>query len=793
VLFLSSPRNKTKLVSFYKNVSCYNHIQSRSFFATNIISKKQNNTIPQDDHGYKLTKRQKRALKLLETEPGSDGNSPNTNINEETIHSLTDISKTLSELKHQSSIQDYEHYENKPMPWYRLLTYPSRALWRSSPHLPPSYITETQFDIIQRSQRTSKQLRRTNQRVVTDQIALSERRERERRDLVNSKKSSLGAATSLKRKENKGKESSISSVLYKPEQTLCSLKFRLIPHYNITKRILAETQGLIGKQTFRPKKVLDVGIGCGSSSAAVLDFFYQRCKRDNPKETNDEPYTGIEWIHGIEPSQSMRDSAQRVLEGVIEGQKEESKDHDPSEQSFIHHEPRITLGESLSSTVNRDITKFSGTYDLITCSYTLLEIPGVAASLSLGAIMWEKLSPNGIIIFIEPGTPDGFNSLRSIRNMLLDCCPPPPLSSSLSSKKANNSDYDDEWRSIGDEECHVIAPCTHNGSCPMVRHQKNFFKDQNNSEDDYDDIFSSDDDVDDNDNNVIDWSDSDSKDFDVEDDDVDVEDDDLDIEDYIDDNDITSLIKAKNGKKSIASKNPTASETKAFDSSFCSFVHGMPGKASSKQGEKFSYLVLQKRITGDDKNVLNKGLKELNKYSNEENDNHRHDLMDTNIVDLLVESIDLSGVHLPKQKNKKEQHLHTTTTSNNNKDKMKELLNHAKEVEDKFLDSEEDALGLELVQGDKNRQSWGRIIRAPIKKKGHVIVDYCTSNRGLDDNDSDTDSETVERGKIIRQKITKSHSAKAAPGMYMASRKSRWGGLWPDVEGKRSLKKNIDK
>merc|ERR1711937_666526 len=58
---------------------------------------------------------------------------------------------------------------------------------------------------------------------------------------------------------------------------------------------------------------------------------------------------------------------------------------------------------------------------------------------------------------IEPGTPDGFNSIRAVRNMLLDCCPP--------------HDQDFEW----EDRCHIIAPRTHNGRCPMERHKKNFF------------------------------------------------------------------------------------------------------------------------------------------------------------------------------------------------------------------------------------------------------------------------------------------------------------------------------
>jgi len=56
--------------------------------------------------------------------------------------------------------------------------------------------------------------------------------------------------------------------------------------------------------------------------------------------------------------------------------------------------------------------------------------------------------------------------------MLLDCCPPPrPNDRTI----IDDDDLDD---SIAYEECHVIAPCTHNGACPMVRHQRNFLKEK---------------------------------------------------------------------------------------------------------------------------------------------------------------------------------------------------------------------------------------------------------------------------------------------------------------------------
>jgi septum formation topological specificity factor MinE len=88
---------------------------------------------------------------------------------------------------------------------------------------------------------------------------------------------------------------------------------------------------------------------------------------------------------------------------------------------------------------------------------------------------------------------------------------------------------------------------------------------------------------------------------------------------------------------------------------------------------------------------------------------------------------------------------------------LERLQRDAVEVESRYLDADEDHLGLELLRGDRNRSSFGRIIQAPRKKKGHVLIDCCTAP-----------------GRIVTHLIPKSMS-KAAPGVYSAARKSRWG------------------
>ena len=49
---------------------------------------------------------------------------------------------------------------------------------------------------------------------------------------------------------------------------------------------------------------------------------------------------------------------------------------------------------------------------------------------------------------------------RSVRNMLLDCCPP--------FDTEQTKEEEGYYRIEGGEECHVIAPCSHNGKWCVV-------------------------------------------------------------------------------------------------------------------------------------------------------------------------------------------------------------------------------------------------------------------------------------------------------------------------------------
>lgn len=598
------------------------------------------------------------------------------------------------------SDDDNDNDERTDQPWKTLLELPSRVAWRASDPHPPDPVVTAQSGVLNAGGATTKQLRRTYAGIIASHQALAERRERERRRLIN--------RTHYSRRAQE-RDDDAQPVFYGKMETLAYLRNRMTPNYAIAKRVFEETKSLLGYSLYsgshskksnhngwRPKRIIDMGIGVGSASAAALEVF------------GDD----VEWVHGVDPSRCMRECAKEFLEEIMEQKQQSSNDNKNGSSQQRVNPPRLTLTGSISAdTESRKPNSATSTgFDMALMTYTATEFPGVASNLAAAAILWQKLSPNGVFIMIEPGTPDGFNSIRSVRTMLLDCCPPPGTMEDGDSDTESDSDDDtiDDSHQVA-EECHIIAPCTHNGKCPMERHQHDFFKQKNpKTQRDMTNYSKVDFDFGDVDENVDNWDD---EEWDT---------------------------------PSTSSRGPGLTEETDFLSRrFCSFVQTMSTGSHLRKGEKFSYLVAQKRVpaasAADDNSNAPVG-----SFKNDR------------LRDLLT-SVYYANELSSETRNDEE-------AEEKQRRQVQDLFEEAQALEAKYLDSEEDELGMEFLQSDNNRESFARIIRAPLKKKGHVLIDYCAAP-----------------GRLMRTRVSKALDSTVAPGLYTAARKSRWGGLWPDV------------
>jgi ribosomal protein RSM22 (predicted rRNA methylase) len=541
---------------------------------------------------------------------------------------LSRYSRLLSDVKELSSEfqeRDIQPHPvvfddtNKRVPWKSLLEMSARASWRVSEAPPPTELTDSIQKIVKEGGRTGKYLHRIHENTLAAHNQLMLRRERERKRVLDNME-----YKPIDKKRDEG----VTSVMYGPDEALAYFYYRCFPLFAVVTRVLRETDSLVCKGSWKPKRVLDFGIGCGSASAAALSVW-----KDH-----------IEWIHGIDPSETMRGGAQKFLDEFIQ----QLLQKDECDKKRLEKAPRTTFSAHPSSE--------TAAFDVVLMAYTAMELPQNSATLAAAAVLWEKLRPNGLFVMIEPGIPDGFSSVKMVRNMLLDCCRP-----------YEEEDEDGNTFTVPVlEECHIIAPCTHGGPCPMLGYIRSR-RDRRSEE-------------------------------------------------LNETSEQTNDDEEETGEKSDGGRK-----------GFCSFVQAI-SSASGGNEEKFSYVVAQKRIVGKT--------------------SEPHPFDDVSVTDLLRRSFKSGTDEKWRMKNGIDETL------------VGEALN----LEDRFLNSDDDVLGLELLRSDDERQAFGRIIRAPIKNRGHVLIDCC-----------------VGPGTLARNKVQKSMNT-IAPGLFASARKSRWGGLWPVVE-----------
>lgn len=310
---------------------------------------------------------------------------------------LSKIEQEVKDIETQYALDMEQTPAESSEPWKALLAMPGRAPWRVTP-LVPDPIRAALLTVIQ-----GKKLRFVHgilEKILEQHKTVADLRVKERKRVVDKREYSS---------YEKRNDDNVQSVLYGPEETITHAYYRFVPHWSVARRALQEASSLIGP-SWKPKKVLDFGMGCGSASAAAHDVFGD----------------SIDWIHGIDPSQTMRECAKVMLEEITKGSE---------------HKPQVTSSNHLETSVSS-----AGTFDLALFTYTAMEFTNNASTMAAAALLWEKLNDNGVLLMVEPGTPDGFRSVKSVRSMLLDCCK---------------------------DECTIIAPCTHHGMCPMESFQVN--------------------------------------------------------------------------------------------------------------------------------------------------------------------------------------------------------------------------------------------------------------------------------------------------------------------------------
>jgi ribosomal protein RSM22 (predicted rRNA methylase) len=159
-----------------------------------------------------------------------------------------------------------------------------------------------------------------------------------------------------------------------------------------TAAVLCHVLEMVQSKKFR--SLLDIGSGPGTTLFAAVKLF-----------------ADLEKIYLVEKQRAFLDLAKELTKEL----------------------PLFTCSDWIEADIEKKIPSIRA--DLVVASYSLGEI-AQDKQLSIAEQLWDRTSE--VLIFIEPGTPAGFERLRAVRTLLL-------------SKGA-----------------YLLAPCPHSGSCPMA-------------------------------------------------------------------------------------------------------------------------------------------------------------------------------------------------------------------------------------------------------------------------------------------------------------------------------------
>lgn len=215
---------------------------------------------------------------------------------------------------------------------------------------------------------------------------------------------------------------------YGDDQTVAYVASRMPAVFSACHRVLREVRRRI--PDFSPSRVLDFGAGPGTAMWAVRHVW--------PRS--------LEHFNLVEPSQDMQRAGQTLLQGLK---------NIPFIQSF----------ESIEL-LHRKLKKTERKHDLVISSYALGEIPSVSDRITVVRQLWDLTKD--VLVLVEPGTPQGFKIISQMRSHILW------MSKRKCRKKNDGSvnascgiDNIVEDKEIAKHDAFVVAPCPHDGRCPL--------------------------------------------------------------------------------------------------------------------------------------------------------------------------------------------------------------------------------------------------------------------------------------------------------------------------------------
>lgn len=208
---------------------------------------------------------------------------------------------------------------------------------------------------------------------------------------------------------------------YRDDQTVAYVASRMPAVYSACHRVLSEVRRRL--PGFSPTRVLDFGAGTGSAMWAVREVW--------PRS--------LERINLVEPSQSMQRAGQSLIKN-------------------LKNLPLIHSYNSIQS-LTKNINKSDREHDLVIASYVLGEIASLQDRITIVRQLWDLTQD--VLVLVEPGTPHGSNIISQMRSHIL-------WMEKRKRRKLENV-LDETSKDLVDLKtgAFVVAPCAHDGRCPL--------------------------------------------------------------------------------------------------------------------------------------------------------------------------------------------------------------------------------------------------------------------------------------------------------------------------------------
>lgn len=192
--------------------------------------------------------------------------------------------------------------------------------------------------------------------------------------------------------------------------------------YGAVYRVLSEISTRL--PDFTPTRVLDFGSGPGTVLWAMRELWPQ----------------GVEHVNLVEPSRAMAAACRTLLQD-------------------LENIPLVKVHPSLSL-YTRGLRKDRRLHELVISSYALGELLTPAERITTVRQLWALTSD--VLVLIEPGTPQGSSIVREMRAHILHM-------EKKKLRRSAQSDQGDGFLLESEERpgAFVVAPCPHDGQCPM--------------------------------------------------------------------------------------------------------------------------------------------------------------------------------------------------------------------------------------------------------------------------------------------------------------------------------------